>query len=139
VRVPPGDQFVLPPTVPAVVCGQEPGGSAGCRIWQLGRVGQGGQQHSRPAEADCHHVNPHHAVLRPHEQVHAIGQPLADQAPPRCCSSACRVNGESVNTGWWRQSGNSSPVPAGVVFWSRTRRTISRAVMALPFLDANAV
>jgi hypothetical protein len=51
-----------------------------------------------------------------------------------------RSNGESVNTAWWRQTGNSSPWPcAAFLFWSRTRRTISRAVTALPFFDANAV
>ena len=53
------------------------------------------------------------------------------------------VRGESVNTAWWRQAGNSSPCSFGMT-WSglasRTRRTISRAVTAclLP-REANAV
>ena len=39
-----------------------------------------------------------------------------------------------------RQAGNSSPCPAAALaFRSRTRRMISRAVIALPFLAANAV
>jgi len=50
------------------------------------------------------------------------------------------ATGESVNTAWCRQTGNSSPWPsAACLFRSRTRRTISRAVMAWPFFDANAV
>ena len=59
---------------------------------------------------------------------------------PRCCPSAWTVsNGESVKTAWWRQTGNSSSIPwAALLFWSQTRRTISRAVTALPFFDANA-
>jgi hypothetical protein len=49
-------------------------------------------------------------------------------------------NGESVNTAWYRQAGNSSSCPApACLLRSRTRRTTSRAVTARPFLDANAV
>ena len=59
----------------------------------------------------------------------------------RCCPSAwTSSNGESVNTAWWRQAGNSSSCPApACLFRSRTRRTTSRAVTAWPFFDANAV
>jgi hypothetical protein len=39
-----------------------------------------------------------------------------------------------------RQTGNSSPCPVSTfLFWSRTQRTISRAVISRPFFDANAV
>ena len=49
-------------------------------------------------------------------------------------------NGESVNTAWYRQAGNSSPCPApACLSRSRTRRTTSREVTAWPFFDANAV
>jgi hypothetical protein len=50
------------------------------------------------------------------------------------------LEGESVKTAWCRQAENSSPWPrAAFLFWSRTRRTISRAVTARFFFDANAV
>lgn len=43
---------------------------------------------------------------------------------------------ESVNTAWWRQTGNSSSCPAAAsLFRSRTRRTSSRAVTAWSFFD----
>ncbi len=46
----------------------------------------------------------------------------------------------SVNTAWYRQTGNSSSCPAAAfLFRSRTRRTTSLAVTAWPFFDANAV
>jgi len=49
-------------------------------------------------------------------------------------------NGESVNTAWYRQTGNSSSRPVSAfLLRSRTRRMISRAVTAWPFFDANAV
>ena len=59
----------------------------------------------------------------------------------RCCPSAwISSNGEPVNTAWYRQRGNNSSRPAAAgLFRSRTRRTTSRAVTALPFFDANAV
>ena len=39
-----------------------------------------------------------------------------------------------------RQTGNSSSCPVSAfLFWSRTRRTISRAVISRPFFGANAV
>jgi hypothetical protein len=45
-----------------------------------------------------------------------------------------------VKTAWQRQTGNSSSWPVSAfLFWSRTRRTIRRAVTAWPFFDANAV
>ena len=59
----------------------------------------------------------------------------------RCCPSAwTSSNGESVNTAWCRQAGNSSSFPsAALSFFARTRRTISRAVTcSLFFFDVNA-
>ena len=51
-----------------------------------------------------------------------------------------RLESESVNTAWCRQIANSSSCPwAARGLRSLTRRTISRAVIARPFLDANAV
>jgi hypothetical protein len=50
------------------------------------------------------------------------------------------VNGESVKTAWYRQAVNSSPWPGAA--WrlrSLTRRTMSRAVIACPFLEVHAV
>jgi hypothetical protein len=45
-----------------------------------------------------------------------------------------------VKTAWQRQTGNSSSWPVSAfLFWSRTRRTISRAVMACPFFEVKAV
>jgi hypothetical protein len=51
-----------------------------------------------------------------------------------------QLEGESVNTAWYRQAGNSSSIPsAAFSFSARTRRTISRAVTcSLFFFDANA-
>ena len=59
----------------------------------------------------------------------------------RCCSSAWSSRGESVNTAWWRQAGNSSPCPASSAFpFVRTRRMMSRAVTWRAFFfEVNAV
>jgi hypothetical protein len=60
---------------------------------------------------------------------------------PRCWASAWMVsNGESVKMAWQRQAGGAPPVPCPL--WrlrSLTRRTISRAVIARPFFEVNAV
>jgi hypothetical protein len=73
--------------------------------------------------------------------VAEAGEDLLDDGVVAVRASAWIVwNGLSVKTGWQRQAGNSSPWPRGA--WqlrSRTRRTISQAVTARPFLEASAV
>jgi len=57
---------------------------------------------------------------------------------PRWSDSAVSIgNGLSVNTAWYRQAGVSSVCPGGASW--RTRRTISRAVIAWWRREANAV
>ena len=59
----------------------------------------------------------------------------------RCCASAWIVSkGEPVSMAWSRQQVNIASCPVlALRLRSLTRRTISRAVMAWPFLEVNAV
>lgn len=78
VRVPPGDQLVLPPAASAVIAARGDPAGQGARIGHFRRVGQGSEQQPEPAEAGRQQMNLHHTP--PNEQVHAPVKPEPTKA-----------------------------------------------------------